>query len=52
MDDPAVRHRVSSDYSLPSVAATHVSHSLDLDLFGFLYRALGPQLSVFIMITV
>lgn len=47
MDGPTVYHKASSDYSLLPTAATDVSHSLNLDLSGFLYRAIGPQLSVF-----
>ena len=49
---PHCLHKASCDYSLLVNVATDVSHSLNLDLSGFLYRALGPQHSVFIMITV
>ena len=45
-------HKASSDYSLLADVATNVSPALNLDLSGFLYGALGPQRSVFIMITV
>lgn len=51
-DGPTVYTKPALITAFLADTATDVSQSLNLDLSGFLYRALGPQHSVFIMITV